>query len=159
LSEGRGDEQEGVVTHGVPRTLRIGDRGDLVTKLQVALTAGGFDPGPIDGRFGSKTERAVRGFQSDRGLTVDGIVGPHTWRALSFIIGESTAARGGVKVSAVQLAEAAAEPVPESVESGRQPPDEDSDLPSWVRRSIGPTRAGLVQEGDAVEVDPSQGAG
>jgi peptidoglycan hydrolase-like protein with peptidoglycan-binding domain len=36
----------------------------------------------VDGTFGPETESAVRSFQGDIGLAVDGIVGPHTWHAL-----------------------------------------------------------------------------
>lgn len=36
----------------------------------------------VDGIFGPKTEAAVRAFQSDENLTVDGIVGRNTWTAL-----------------------------------------------------------------------------
>lgn len=63
-------------------TLRRGSTGDAVRRLQTALTAAGFDPGPVDGIFGSRTDGAVRAFQGARGLAVDGIVGPLTWAAL-----------------------------------------------------------------------------
>jgi len=33
----------------------------------------------IDGIFGPKTEAAVKGYQTQLGLTVDGLVGDHTW--------------------------------------------------------------------------------
>jgi putative chitinase len=53
--------------------LRVGSQGEDVTKLQVKL---GVDP---IGKFGPKTEAAVKGWQSAHGLTPDGIVGDATW--------------------------------------------------------------------------------
>ncbi|MDQ4144271.1 MAG: peptidoglycan-binding protein, partial [Actinomycetota bacterium] len=43
----------------------------------------GYDPGPIDGIFGSKTETAVKEYQTNNGLVADGIVGPRTWALLN----------------------------------------------------------------------------
>lgn len=63
-------------------TLRRGARGNEVRELQRLLLGWGYNPGPIDGVFGAKTEQAVLQFQRDHGLTRDGIVGPITWRAL-----------------------------------------------------------------------------
>jgi peptidoglycan hydrolase-like protein with peptidoglycan-binding domain len=54
-----------------------------VRSLQTKLTAGGFTPGPVDGRFGPMTRTAVQRFQQADGLAVDGIVGPHTRRGLA----------------------------------------------------------------------------
>jgi hypothetical protein len=56
-----------------------------VRALQRALVGGGYSVGRsgIDGRFGPRTARAVRRFQSDRRLATDGIVGPRTRAALS----------------------------------------------------------------------------
>src|SRR6185312_9562693 len=54
-----------------------------VRSLQSKLTAGGFTPGPVDGRFGPMTKAAVERFQQADGLAVDGIVGPHTRHGLS----------------------------------------------------------------------------
>jgi putative chitinase len=53
--------------------LRVGSFGEDVTKLQVKL---GVDP---IGKFGPKTEAAVKGWQAAHGLTPDGIVGDATW--------------------------------------------------------------------------------
>jgi putative chitinase len=53
--------------------LKVGSSGEDVTKLQVKL---GVDP---IGKFGPKTEAAVKGWQSAHGLTPDGIVGDATW--------------------------------------------------------------------------------
>ena len=63
-------------------TLRRGDRSDDVAYLQGLLNDAGYDAGATDGIFGARTDGAVRSFQSDEGLTVDGIVGKRTWTAL-----------------------------------------------------------------------------
>lgn len=64
---------------GLP--LRPGDDGEAVRDVQRQLASAGFDPGDED-RYGPSTVQAVRAFQSDRRISVDGIVGPETWRAL-----------------------------------------------------------------------------
>ena len=63
-------------------TVRLGDRNEHVRELQRLLTTLGYSPGPIDGIFGNQTLNAIRAFQRDNGLSVDGIVGPITWGAL-----------------------------------------------------------------------------
>ena len=60
--------------------LRNGSSGEAVRELQVALQETGHNPGPIDGVFGAQTEAAVKAFQEDRGIGVDGVVGLITWR-------------------------------------------------------------------------------
>src|SRR5436305_10301560 len=64
------------------RIMRRGYRGWDVAALQFLLKKRGFSPGSIDGGFGSHTDSAARRFQSARGLSVDGIVGPATLHAL-----------------------------------------------------------------------------
>lgn len=56
--------------------LSIGDKGDAVKALQIALGA------HADGDFGALTDQAVRAFQKEHGLTVDGKVGKTTGRML-----------------------------------------------------------------------------
>jgi len=56
---------------------------DRIKKVQRALKQAGFDPGPIDGEVGSRTDQALRAFQKAQGLDPDGIVGVKTWTALS----------------------------------------------------------------------------
>lgn len=51
--------------------------------LQQLLVDAGYDPGPVDGIFGSGTDGAVRQLQWDRGLGADGVVGPITWASLN----------------------------------------------------------------------------
>lgn len=61
--------------------LRRGSRGEAVRALQAALARLGHAL-RADGVFGPLTEVAVRRFQSDRGLAVDGIAGPATMAVL-----------------------------------------------------------------------------
>lgn len=56
--------------------LKLGSTGEDVNKLQIRL---GIDP---VGKFGPKTDSAIKGFQSAHGLTPDGIVGDVTWNKL-----------------------------------------------------------------------------
>jgi hypothetical protein len=64
------------------RVLKRRSQGEDVAALQRALEARGFPTGGVDGDFGANTERAVRAFQTQAALTVDGEVGPDTWAAL-----------------------------------------------------------------------------
>ena len=63
--------------------LRKGSSGEYVKLLQSILKDKGYECGAIDGKFGPKTLSAVRRFQEDKGLDVDGIVGPKTWKELN----------------------------------------------------------------------------
>jgi peptidoglycan hydrolase-like protein with peptidoglycan-binding domain len=66
------------------RTLRYGMRGSDVKALQQRLAALKYYSGPADGVFGSDTLEAVWAFQEVQGLSVDGVVGPHTGHALVY---------------------------------------------------------------------------
>jgi len=109
-------QQRGLITDGVvgPATYRVlrdatyqlGARplaylvsapvsGDDVTALQERLLELGYDAGRPNGVFAAQTEGALRNFQRDYGLTVDGICGAETIRALRQL---SPRARGGSPV-------------------------------------------------------------
>lgn len=60
-------------------TLRRGATGELAKQVQTKVGVA------VDGNFGSKTETAVRAFQSAHGLVPDGIVGPKTWAELDAV--------------------------------------------------------------------------
>jgi uncharacterized protein (TIGR02594 family) len=108
--------------------LRRGSRGPEVTQLQKLLNQK-VVPGPNlkpDGDFGPRTEVAVRTFQTQQRLGVDGIVGPQTWAKLQ---GGQTAqgALAGQVAQTNQGAQAA------------MPPTSDSE-PGWMkiaRKEIG----------------------
>ena len=68
------------------QTLKKGNTGDIVVTLQNLLVEKGYIDGYyVDGDFEPGTEAAVKQFQTDNGLTADGIVGPTTWQALCAI--------------------------------------------------------------------------
>lgn len=66
------------------RILKHGSRGEDVKKLQKVLNARGLCPEPIviDGVFGPTTLDAVKRFQRQAHLHVDGVVGGETWNRL-----------------------------------------------------------------------------
>jgi peptidoglycan hydrolase-like protein with peptidoglycan-binding domain len=87
--------------------LRHGERGDAVTRLQDALNKAGIrdeqgQPLPTTGYFGDKTEAAVRKYQEQKGLEVDGKAGNDTLTALG-------------------LKQAAQQPRPQTVDAQPQP--------------------------------------
>lgn len=63
-------------------TLHFGNKGIPVKILQRLLIYNGYAIS-VDGFFGALTETAVKAFQNQRDLGVDGVVGSKTWRALS----------------------------------------------------------------------------
>lgn len=78
------DDMLGIVPPVVPAdpTLRLGDTGDGVRKLQERLNVWGAQLA-VDGSFGPLTLAAVQEFQAKHKLAIDGIVGPLTWAALN----------------------------------------------------------------------------
>ncbi len=79
--------------------VRQGDTGPRVSAVQFLLRAHGFGIGS-DGSFGPQTDGAVRDFQAQRGLAVDGIVGDHTWPVLVVQVSRGST---GEAVRAVQV--------------------------------------------------------
>jgi Putative peptidoglycan binding domain len=64
------------------RARRLSSRGSLIHQAQERLTEKGFDPGPITGQMGAKTQDALRQFQQSQGLTPSGELDEPTHRAL-----------------------------------------------------------------------------
>ncbi len=96
--------------------VRNGDSGSKVKEIQRKLNELGFSVGNVDGIFGSKTLAAVKNFQKSRGLTVDGIVGTNTAKALGISLssgssGNSNYSGGDIYLLAKTIhAEARGEP-------------------------------------------------
>lgn len=72
--------------------LSYGSSGDEVKKLQQSLINAGYDLGSTgaDGQFGEKTQAAVKKYQADNGLAVDGIAGNNTLGKLYAALNTST---------------------------------------------------------------------
>ncbi|WP_066192525.1 C40 family peptidase [Gracilibacillus timonensis] len=62
--------------------IQQGDVNESVEDIQIQLQDQGYYTYNIDGIFGDITAQAVRDFQADQGLQVDGIVGPNTAQSL-----------------------------------------------------------------------------
>lgn len=80
------DEVETLYSMPVLRLRSPMDRGESVKTLQRRLNAvvtSAPEKLEVDGIFGFEVDRWVRSFQHSRGLKVDGIVGPSTWKALT----------------------------------------------------------------------------
>jgi glycosyl hydrolase family 25/putative peptidoglycan binding protein len=86
------DQFRALATAGTPgpgqqgdTTIKKGDTGPPVPKAQARLNLhGAARPAlTVDGDFGQQTHGAARQFQKTRKLTVDGVIGPATWRELN----------------------------------------------------------------------------
>ena len=68
--------------------LKIGSTGLPVRRAQKRMSLVGYDVGGVDGRYGTRTEVAVKNLQQQRGLAVDGVVGPETWSIIDSLENE-----------------------------------------------------------------------
>jgi peptidoglycan hydrolase-like protein with peptidoglycan-binding domain len=79
--------------------LSRGASGSVVTALQQGLkkySTPATDPGLVDGDFGPKTRAAVKAYQQDRAVHVDGIVGDQTWWVPAGAAGATLASLSGL---------------------------------------------------------------
>ena len=81
-------QKEPVFAFEVPTSVTLNCADNAVAPLnnlkdiQTFLNCNGFNPGPIDGISGSRTDTAIKSFQSTVGLIADGQVGPATRQAM-----------------------------------------------------------------------------
>ena len=68
---------------------RLGDRGDGVGEIQLALKLAGYNV-TMDSQYGPKTREAVMAFQRSRGIGADGVVGPKTMALLKEVLALGT---------------------------------------------------------------------
>jgi peptidoglycan hydrolase-like protein with peptidoglycan-binding domain len=68
--------------------LKMGSTGLPVRRAQKRMSLVGYDVGGVDGRYGAATKGAVKKLQQQRGLAVDGVVGPQTWSIIDSLENE-----------------------------------------------------------------------
>ena len=61
---------------------RIQAQYNLIKAVQRKLIDNGYDPGPVDGKNGPLTQKALKAYQLDHGLSPDGIPGQKTLKSL-----------------------------------------------------------------------------
>ncbi|WP_276300483.1 N-acetylmuramoyl-L-alanine amidase [Halorussus lipolyticus] len=67
-------------------TYSYGDQAEAVYSIQYLLEENGYPLDYHDGIYGTEVETTIEQFQSDRNITVDGIVGPETWNELYVVV-------------------------------------------------------------------------
>lgn len=72
---------------------KLGSRGEEVRRVQKKLKELGYYKGSVDGIYGSATQKAVKAFQKNCGITADGIAGPKTLKFLG--LGSSSSSNSG----------------------------------------------------------------
>ena len=81
-------QKEPAFAYKVPTSITLNCADNAVAPLnnlkdiQTFLSCNGFNPGPIDGLTGSRTDGAIKSFQKTVGLSADGVVGPATKQAM-----------------------------------------------------------------------------
>jgi len=73
--------------NNLPRLSSSGDDSGLIAQVQRRLHAHGFDAGPVNGDFGSKTQAALAQFQLSQSLPVSGSLDSSTLNALGVVAG------------------------------------------------------------------------
>ena len=81
---GEAEEKKEVRCNVELKVLQKGAKGDTVKAMQTLLIGYGYSCGSsgVDGSFGGATDKALRAYQRDKGLVVDGSCGGATWRSL-----------------------------------------------------------------------------
>lgn len=81
---------------------KIGSRGNEVRQVQRKLKELGYYKGSVDGIYGTATQKAVRAFQKNCGITADGVAGPKTLKFLG-LSSASSGSSGSYSSSDINL--------------------------------------------------------
>lgn len=127
------DHPEEAYPNNMPRMTAPGPYDDLVKQVQEKLHAEGFDAGPVNGDFGTKTQAALAQYQLSQGLPASGALDEATLNELG-----------------VQADAQASVPDDESAEQDRT-------LGGTCDRLIGPDKEACLQQGGTLEVGVQPG--
>ncbi len=86
-------EKYGSSDSAISALSKLGSRGEEVRRVQKKLKELGYYKGSVDGIYGSATQKAVKAFQKNCGITADGIAGPKTLKFLG--LGSSSTSASG----------------------------------------------------------------
>ncbi len=89
-------------TESVHTLSKIGSRGNEVRQIQKKLKELGYYKGSVDGIYGTGTQKAVRNFQKNCGITADGVAGPKTLKYLG-LSSSSSGSSGAYSGSDINL--------------------------------------------------------
>ncbi len=89
-------------TESVYTLSKIGSRGNEVRQIQKKLKELGYYKGSVDGIYGTGTQKAVRSFQKNCGITADGVAGPKTLKYLG-LSSSSSGSSGAYSGSDINL--------------------------------------------------------
>ena len=119
-------------------TLRNGSSGDDVRNLQRKLVDAGYSVGStgVDGIYGNATAAAVKKYQKDKGLSVDGIAGNQT---LSGLLGIAQKIAGGATQTAPQAPVTPQAPI--TPQYGYDPSTNDAYLQALANGTLGKASA------------------
>ncbi len=82
---------------------KLGSRGEEVRKVQKKLKELGYYKGSVDGIYGTATQKAVKAFQKNCGITADGIAGPKTLKFLGLGGSSSSSSSSSYSQSDINL--------------------------------------------------------
>ncbi|CAN7406383.1 peptidoglycan-binding protein [Aminobacter sp. LjRoot7] len=113
--------------------LRMGSTGARVRELQALLVRAGHAV-KVDGDYGPTTRDAVRAFQRDNGVTVDGVAGPETFRQLEALKRNPDERPGDLGVTETREAREGLGGIVggAGVETARQTIEQAADKTAWV---------------------------
>ncbi|HCE60779.1 MAG TPA: hypothetical protein DER11_05185 [Janibacter terrae] len=112
----RGSDQGGDLAPHMKTSIRLGSTGEAVKALQRVLGL------KVDGTFGPATNTAVRNFQKDRQLRVDGFVTQNVWKALAGV----PYVKNGTVPKPKPKPEPVAQTATDTEETAQEPPAEEA---------------------------------